>query len=185
MVVRDLLCETDEARVIARAIYEDGFGTEDVEGWITKYYAQFTELKNSKVFRFETMLLLQVNCENNRYYGDVSGLEYSDIKKGKTICYAIEFLDVCQYASLYVPLYTVQRYGKEVVAAEALREYGWNGYDENIVCPDSIRVQIREALVDMKSGIFPVDQEYLTRCKAQFELEFDTEFLQWSISCPD
>ena len=78
-----------------------------------------------------------------------------------------------KYASLYVPEYTVQRYGKEVVAAEALREYGWNGYDENIICPDIIHRQVVEVLETMGTGIFPVDKEYFIRCKKQFKLSYE------------
>ena len=122
MVVRDLFYEVDEVRVIARAIFEDNTKRESVDGWIRKYYAQLTKLKNSKVRKSNMMFYLSVNCDEKRQYGSVSGFEYSDVKAGKEIYYAIEYLNNRKYASLYVPEYTVQRYGKEVVAAEALRE---------------------------------------------------------------
>lgn len=170
MVVRDLFYEVDEVRVIARAIFEDNTKRESVDGWIRKYYAQLTKLKNSKVRKSNMMFYLSVNCDEKRQYGSVSGFEYSDVKAGKEIYYAIEYLNNRKYASLYVPEYTVQRYGKEVVAAEALREYGWDGYDENIICPDIIHGQVVEVLETMETGIFSVDKEYFIRCKKQFKL---------------
>lgn len=173
MVVRDLFYEVDEVRVIARAIFEDNTKHESVDGWITKYYAQLTKLKNSKVRKSDMMFYLSVNCDEKRQYGSVSGFEYGDVKAGKEIYYAIEYLNSRKYASLYVPEYTVQRYGKEVVAAEALREYGWNGYDDNIICPDAIRSQVVEVLETMETGIFPVDKDYFARCRKQFRLSYE------------
>lgn len=173
MVVRDLFYEIDEVRVIARAIFEDNTKCESVDGWITKYYAQLTKLKNSKVRKSDMMFYLSVNCDEKRQYGSVSGFEYRDVKAGKEIYYAIEYLNNRKYASLYVPENIVQRYGKEVVAAEALREYGWNGYDDNIICPEAIRRQVVEALETMETGIFPVDKEYLIRCRKQFKLSYE------------
>lgn len=173
MVVRDLFHEVDEVRVIARAIFEDNTKHESVDGWITKYYAQLTKLKSSKVRKSDMMFYLSVNCDEKRQYGSVSGFEYGDVKAGKEIYYAIEYLNNRKYASLYVPEYTIQRYGKEVVASEALREYGWNGYDDNIICPDAIRRQVVVALETMETGIFPVDKEYFNRCRKQFRLSYE------------
>lgn len=173
MVVRDLFHEIDDVRVIARAIFEDKAKSESVDDWITKYYAQLTKLKNSKVRKSNMMFYFSVCCDEKRQYGSVSGFEYRDVKAGKEIYYAIEYLNNRQYASLYVPEYTVQRYGKEVVAAEALREYGWNGYDDNIICPDSIHSQVVEVLETMETGIFPVDKEYINRCRKQFRLSYE------------
>lgn len=173
MIVRDLFHDTDEIRVIARAIFEDRTQMQDVDGWITKYYAQITKLKNSKVRKSSMMFFLSVNCDANRQYGSVSGFEYSDIKAGKEVYYAIEYLDSRKYASLYVPEYSVQRYGKEVVAAEALREYGWNGYDMNIICPNDIRERVKAALEHMEPGIFPMDESYIVRCRRQFKLSYE------------
>lgn len=177
MLVRDLFFEVDEVRVIARAIFEDKSKCESVDAWITKYYAQLTKLKNSKVRKSSMMFYLSVNCDEKWQYGSVSGFEYSDIKAGNEIYYAIEFLNNRKYASLYVPEYTVQRYGKEVVAAEALREYGWNGYDESIICPDAFRKQVVEALEFMESGIFPMDEDYFTRCRKQFKLFYEGKMI--------
>ena len=73
----------DEVRVIARAIFEDKTQIQDVDGWITKYYAQVMKLKNSKVRKSSMMFFFSVNCDANRQYGSVSGFEYSDIKTGK------------------------------------------------------------------------------------------------------
>lgn len=173
MIVRDLFYEVDDARVIARAIFEDHSEREDVDDWITKYYAQLTKLKNSKVRKSDMMFYLSVNCEDDRLYGMVSGFKYGDVKAGNEIYYAIEFLTYRKYAALYVPEYTVQRYGKEVVAAEALREYGWNGYDKSILCPDDIRKQVVENLESMETGIFPTDIKYRVRCRKQFKLSYE------------
>lgn len=54
------------------------------------------------------MFYLSVCCDEKRQYGSVSGFEYRDVKAGKEIYYAIEYLNNRQYASLYVPEYTVQ-----------------------------------------------------------------------------
>lgn len=170
MFVRDLFYEVEEVKVIARAIFEDRSEGEAIDDWITKYYAQLTKLKNSKVRKSDMMFYLSINRDEDRLYGCISGFEYSDIKAEKEIYYAIEHLGYRKYASLYVPEYTVQRYGKEVVAAEALREYGWNGYDTSIICPGDVRKQIVEALENMESGIFPMDTDYFTRCRKQFKL---------------
>lgn len=173
MIVRDLFHDMDEVRVIARAIFEDKTQMQDVDGWITKYYAQISKLKNSKVRKSSMMFFLSVNCDGKRQYGSGSGFEYSDIKTGKENHYAIEYLEARKYASLYVPEYSIQRYGKEVVAAEALREYGWNGYDTDIICPDNIRERVKVALEHMESGIFPMDEHYLDRCRRQFKLSYE------------
>lgn len=173
MIVRDLFSGVDEARIIARAIFEDGRKEATEDNWITKYYSQLTKLKNSKVRKSSMMLYFSVNSSDDRLYGVVSGFEYKDIKAGYRIYYGIEYLNVKKYAALYVPEYTVQRYGKEVVAAEALREYGWNRYDENIVCPDDVRKRVIEEFNNMESGIFPVDVNYLTRCQKQFTLTYE------------
>lgn len=173
MVVRDLFYEVDDDRVIARAIYEDNTKREFVDAWIVKYYAQLMKLKNSKVHNSDMMFYLSVNCDEKRQYGNVSGFEYADVKAGKEIYYAIEYLNHREYASLYVPEYTVQRYGKEVVASEALREYGWNGCDDSIICPATFRKKVVGVLRTMKSGIFPVDKEYFARCREQFKLSYE------------
>lgn len=173
MVVRDLFFEVDEVQVIARAIFEDNLKHESVDAWITKYYAQLTKLKRSKVRKSSMMFYLYVNRNEKRQYGSVSGFEYSDIKAGNENHYEIGYLNSRKYASLYVPEYTVQRYGKEVVAAEALREYGWNGYDESISCPDSFRNQVFVALETMNSGIFPVDKDYFACCRKQFKSAYE------------
>lgn len=170
MIVRDLFSGVDEARVIARAIYEDDLKNEDVNDWITKYYAQLNKLKNSKNSKSNMMLYLHVQKDKERQYGCVSGFEYKDIKDEKVIYYSIDYLNIKKYASLYVPEYTVQRYGKEVVAAEVLREYGWNRYDENILCPDNVRKKVLEALECMETGIFSEDENYFERCRKQFKL---------------
>lgn len=141
MIVRDLLCENDEARVIARAVFEDGFKRERTDNWIAIYYTLLVKLRESKVRKSEMMFFLSVEKEDERLYGNVSGFSYSDIKDGYTIPYAVEVLNYRRYAGLYVPDYTVQRYGSEVVAAEALREYGWHGCAETIVCPEEVRKQ--------------------------------------------
>lgn len=173
MIVRDLFYEVDNVRVIARAIFEDNTKSESVDSWITKYYAQLTKLKNSKVRKYNMMFFLSVCCDENGKYGNVSGFEYGDVKAGKENYYAIECLNNRKYASLYVPEYTVRRYGKEVVAAEALREYGWNGYDDSIICLDTFRKKVVEALATMETGIFPVDKDYFNRCRKQFILSYE------------
>ncbi|MGN0437777.1 MAG: hypothetical protein ACI4F4_04580 [Lachnospiraceae bacterium] len=173
MVVRDLFHELDDARVIARTIYEDDWKPEEIDAWITTYYAQLTKLKTSKIRKSDMMFYLTVIQDEKRIYGDVSGFLYKDIKAGNEIYYTIEILTSRQYASLYVPEYTVQRYGKEVVASEALREYGWNDYDDKIICPDDVRFCIKKELETMTSGIFPVDKNYLFRCRKQFKLSYE------------
>lgn len=173
MIVRDLFHKMEDSRIIARAIYEDDSKTDTVDNWITKYYAQLTKLKNSKVSKSGMMLYLSVVRDEGRQYGHVSGFKYGDIKAGITMYYAIEYLNIKKYASLYVPEYTVQRYGKEVVAAEALREYGWNGYDVRIICPDDVRKKVVEELATMETGIFPMDKDYFERCRKQFKLSYE------------
>lgn len=173
MIVRDLFHGVDEIRVIARAIFEDDTNSEFVDSWITKYYALFTKLKNSKVSKSDMMFYLSVCCDTERQYGSVSGFEYDDVQTGKEKYYAIDYLNNRKYASLYVPEYTVQRYGKEVVAAEALREYGWNGYDESIIGADGIREKVVKALETIETGLFPVDNEYYARCRKQFKLSYE------------
>ena len=61
------------------------------------------------------------------------------------------------------------------MAAEALREYGWNGYDTNIICPNDIRERVKEAIKHMESGIFPMDESYIVRCRRQFKLSYEGE----------
>ena len=173
MILRDLFIETEDVQIIARAIFEDKTTPGDVDFWIRKYYAQLRKLKMSKVHKSNMMFYFSVNRNEERLYGCVSGFDYEDIKAGYEIYYAIEGLEYKKYASLYVPEYTVQRYRKEVVAAEALREYGWNGFDKTIVCPDNVRTKIHASLEMMKSGIFPTDKDYFSRCRKQFVCAFE------------
>lgn len=175
MVVKDLFHGVDPARVIARSILEDGFSKEEFDGWITKYYAQFMELQKSKTRRTDMMLHLSVICHSGGQYGCVGGFKYEDIKRNEEIEYAIEGLHTRQYASLYVPEYTVQRYGKEVVAGEVLREYGFHGYDDSVICPAEVRKKIWNLLENkgIESGIFPTDENYLQRCMKQFKLAYE------------
>lgn len=173
MLVRELLSEVDEARIIARAILEDDNSRSETDAWITKYYALLTKLKGTKVNKSDMMLLLTVDRDEERMYGNVSGIKFGDIKAGNTIFYALEFSNYKSYASLYVPEYTVQKFGKEVVAAEALREYGFRDYDDTIKCPENVRKKVFEELKTMKSGIFPINWDaYLAKCKEEFRLYY-------------
>lgn len=183
MMVRDMFLGSDDARVIARAIFEDRCKPQDIYCWMTKYYAQLMKLKSAKVRKSNMMFYLSVLVNEDDYdriYANVSGFSYEDIKDDLTCFLAIEGLDYKRYASLYVPDYTVQRYGAEVVASEALREYGWNGFDKSIVCPDSMRIKILEALDDMKQEIFLVDKNYFNRCRSQFRKSYECKSVpQW------
>lgn len=183
MQVRDMFLGSDDARVIARAIFEDRCKPQDIYCWMTKYYAQLMKLKSAKVRKSNMMFYLSVLVNEDDYdriYANVSGFSYEDIKDDLTCFLAIEGLDYKRYASLYVPDYTVQRYGAEVVASEALREYGWNGFDKSIVCPDSMRIKILEALDDMKQEIFLVDKNYFNRCRSQFRKSYECKSVpQW------
>ena len=168
MVVRDLFNGTDEVRVIARAIFEDHFKRSKTDEWITKYYAQLVKLRDSKIRKSDMMLYFSVIKEAGQQYGSIGGFRYKDIKAGRVHFYALETLNYRKYAGLYVPEYTVQRYGVEAVAAEVLREYGWNGFDETIVCPEAVRKQIWDTLDNMTTGLFLVDIKYFERCRKQF-----------------
>lgn len=119
------------------------------------------------------MVYLSVSCNEDRLYGIICGLEYSDIKMGEVIHYAIEYLVYKKYASLYVPEYSIQRYKKEVVASEILREYGWNNWDRSVVCSKDSRKRVKEELNSIESGIFPIDKNYFIRCRKQFVQSYD------------
>ena len=170
MIVRDVLRSVPEERVIARAIFEDRCELKDINGWITKYYAQLIKLKSSKVRKSDMMLYMSVvkDDRDNISHAHVSGFTYADIKAGKEIYYGIEYSNYTQYASLYVPDYTVERYGEEIVASEALREYGWNDFDAGIVCSDAMRVKVLQSFEDMKHELIPIDRKYYVRCTQQF-----------------
>lgn len=103
------------------------------------------------------------------------------LKQEMSVCYyGIEYLNYRQYASLYVPDYTVQRYGSEVVASEALREYGWNGYDDKIVCTDDFRIRVLQELDEMKQKLYLTDADYFDRCRKQFRKAYEgKEVPQW------
>lgn len=173
MIVRDLFNETDEVRVIARAIFEDHFDRSKSDEWITKYYAQLVKLRDSKIRKTDKMLYLSVVEEGGRQYGTVSGFLYEDVKEGIELYFALENLSYRQYAALYVPDYTVQRYGAEVVAAEVLREYGWNGFEETIVCPENVRKQVLDTLDTIQHELFQVDRRYFERCRKQFRAWYE------------
>lgn len=182
MVIRDMFQASDDVNVIARAIFEDRCKPQDINDWITKYYAQLKKIKSSKVRKSDKMFYLSVvtDYDTDRIYGNVSGFTYADVKTGNECYYGIEYLNCRQYASLYVPDYTVQRYGEEVVASEALREYGWNGFDARIECPDEIRLEILKALSDMKQKIFLTDRNYYDRCREQFRKAYEGKIVpQW------
>lgn len=173
MILRDLFQSVDAATVIARAIYEDHCRPENINGWMTKYYAQFVRLRDSKVRKSDYMLYMNVFLDDEDEYGEevlssIDGFSYEDIKADEECFLGIEGLHYKNYASLYVPDYSIQRYGMEVVAGEALREYGWNGYDTSIECPDEMRIAILKALDDMESGLFLIDENYFNRCRMQF-----------------
>ena len=170
MIVRDLFRNVPEERIIARAIFEDRCKPENIYGWITKYYAQLVKLKSTKVRKSDMMFYLSVVCNDgeDRIYANVSGFSYDDIKAGNECYYEIEYLDYRNYSALYVPDYMVQCYGEEVVASEALREYGWNGYDDKIVCTDDFRIRVLLALDDMKQELYLADTYYFDRCREQF-----------------
>lgn len=183
MIVRDLFQNVPEERIIARAIFEDRCKPENINGRITKYYAQLIKLKSSKVRKSDMMFFMSVVCDNreDRIYANVSGFSYSDVKAGTECYYGIELLNYRQYASLYVPDYTVQRYGKEVVASEALREYGWNGYDNKIVCTEDFRIRVLQTLEDMKQELYLADINYMERCRKQFLKAYEgKEVPQWA-----
>jgi len=180
MVVRDLFNLSDEIRVIARTIFEDEVQKEELDDWIIKYYAQLVKLKNSKIRKSDMMFYLSVGYDSGRYRGDVSGFYYNDVKRGIKKLYSLILKNCRQYASLYVPDYTIQKYGYEVVASEALREYGWNDYDEKIVCPSNVREQIIREIANMEYGLFPTDDIYYERCKRQFKAFYEGKNVpQW------
>lgn len=181
MVVRDMFQNIPEERIIARAIFEDRCEPQNINGWITKYYAQLVKLKSSKVRKSDMMFYMAVvSDDDDRIYADVSGFSYADIKAGNECYYGIEYLNYRQYASLYVPDYTVQCYGSEVVASEALREYGWNGYDDKIVCTDDFKIRVLQELVDMKQKLYLTDANYFDRCRKQFRKAYEGKDIpQW------
>lgn len=182
MVLRDVFQNVQEERIIARAIFEDRCKPEDIYGWITKYYAQLVRLKSGKISKSDMMFYLSVNSdeEEDRIYGRVSGFLYEDIKVGNECYYGIAHLSYRRYASLFVPDYTVQRYGDEVVASEALCEYGFNGYDTKIICPDDMRLKVLKALDDMKQELFLTDYNYYDRCREQFCKAYESKSVpQW------
>lgn len=187
MIVRDLFDSSDEARVIARAIFEDRCEEEEIPAWISKYYSQLVKLKSAKVKKSNMMIYLSAkyDAEESWYQGDISGVSYEEIKADKLQYYSIWILDHKQYASLYVPDYTVQCFGTEVVASEALREYGMNGYDPSIECPEATRQAVLSALSDMKQELFETDNIYLERCLKHFIAAYEgKEVPQWKREAP-
>lgn len=170
MIVKDLFQITNDSRVIARAIFEDHCSPQDIYGWITKYYAQLVKLKSIRVRKPKMMFYMCVTSDDDykSIYASVCGYLYEDILNKTVIGYSIEDLSYRDYASLYVPDYTVQRYGEEVVASEALREYGWTGFDKKIECPDEVRLAVIKELYGMKQEIFLTDINYYDRCREQF-----------------
>lgn len=182
MIVRDLFQNVAEERIIARAVYEDYRKPQEIDEWISKYYSQLMKLKSSKVRKSDMMFFLMgVRYPDDLFaYGDVSGITYEDVKHGVDRLYSIELLNYRQYASLYVPDYTVKCFGEEVVATEALREYGWNGYDKAIVCPEDVRRKVIQAMSDMTHEMFPSDSLYYDRCRKQFRKVYEgKEVPQW------
>ena len=87
MVVRDMFQNIPEERIIARAIFEDRCKPQNINSWITKYYAQLVKLKSSKVRKSDMMLYMSVvsDEEDDRIYANVSGFSYADIKAANLI----------------------------------------------------------------------------------------------------
>lgn len=168
MILKDLLSEIDEAKLIARTLFADRCELQDLYCWIIKYYAQLIELKNSEVQPSDLMMLLTFTEDDNEIYGDISGVDYTEIIASNEQIYAIEFFDCSEYASLYVPEYSIQCFGKEIVAAEALCEYGCNGFDETIKCPQEMFGKVIEALSDMEQEVTVTDKAYYEECKWEF-----------------
>lgn len=167
MLIRDLLRKIPEEVIIAHAILADRCLPDEVDGWITKYYALLFKLKKTKVKN--SALMFYLSTVNDKFtYGDVCGFLYNDIKARKVCRLAIGDLSYMEYASLYVPDYTIECYGEEVVAGEALREYGWNNFDKNIICPANLKVAVRKILKDMKHELFLSDNRYMMRCQMEF-----------------
>lgn len=181
MVLRELFDCTDDVAVIARAIFEDGIKDEKLDGWITKYFAQLSKLRKTKIYKSDTMLYFSTESKNGKVCGDVSGLEYSDLKAEKMYAYTIAYLNCKQYASLYVPDETIKLFGCEAVVAEALREYGWNGYDTTIVCPSKIRGEIKNLLKNMSHDLSSLeDKFYFERCRQEFVAYYEGRYVpQW------
>lgn len=186
MIVRDLFDKTDDVQVIARAIFEDRCLPQNIYQWITKYYSQIQMLKSVKAHKSDMMLFMDVYEEDRRLYGDISGVEFADVVADKVEFYALELLDLKQYAMLYVPDYSILLYGEEVIASEALRELGFHGYDENIKCPDEIRLKVLKALDGMQQEIFKNgDREYAKKCIKQFRAEHEGRTVpQWEAVKP-
>ena len=194
MIVRDLFTMTDTAAVIARALFEDQCSPKELDGWIKKYYAQIQEIERVKARRYDGMLYfstLRLNKERTdwrendcgfmypvtfkvydhsepAYEGVVSGFSYEDIQAGRREFYGIEGLTAKQFANLYVPDYTIFRFGLEVVASEALREYGWNGHDPRYMCPRSVKEKVLELLPGLTSELEPINFRYYERCRNEF-----------------
>ena len=96
MIVRDMFVASDDARVIARAIFEDRCRPQNLYGWITKYYAQLMKLKSAKVRKSDIMFYMSVlvdEDDNDRLYANVSGFYYEDIN-------SVYFVD--SYAKTYI-----------------------------------------------------------------------------------
>lgn len=181
MVVGEVLRAADETRVIARAILEDCCEPEKVDNWIVKYYAQLMRLRECETQKSDIMFYFSVVTDHDeRIYGQVSGFFYEDIKEDVECYLGVELLECEQYASLYVPDYSISRYGEEVIASEALREYGFNSYDEEIRCPEDTKKAIKDALANMKRELFFTDVNYYDRCRLQFCKAYEgKEIPQW------
>lgn len=170
MIIRDLLNNSDTVRLIARTIFEDRRKPEEYDGWITKYYAQLVKLRESKIRKSHMMFCMPVCEEKGKIYTLPYGMKYQDIKKGEEERYAIEYYAPSQYAAVYVPSPIVETFGVEVVAAEALKEYGWNGYDNKIICPEDIREQIKRTISKVETGLLVIRDEknFDEKCKREF-----------------
>ena len=68
MLLKDLLDDLDEARLIARAILEDDEPRNETDAWISKYYALLTGLKGSKVGKVDTMLFFSVERDDGSLF---------------------------------------------------------------------------------------------------------------------
>ena len=162
MNVRDIVKKCDRDKVIGRAVFEERCSEEEKKLWAKKYFAQYNQLINAKVIRdYDMMFYLQSVYESQGFfYGDVSAVDYKDLKNGKTILYSLSLESTRRYASLYVPEITLNLFTEEVVAAEILREMGWNSGYQRKHCPAEVEKTIIKYSNSITSGIFEMDDKY-------------------------
>lgn len=191
ITVQELLKIADAPYIIARAAYYDGKDDAERQSWVNTYCRLYCGLMAADIHGEgvdrQMILYARDYSEINERGDNISCLDISGFKRELMSMdevtdylmmfghfppdhelYAVEYLSYADFAAMPVPHGMLRKYPMEYLAAEVLREYGWNGGDGDEPNDEALLEASLRVLADFSEE--PLDEEaLLDACWKEFK----------------